>query len=281
MRIRNLDLVIVACFAVSGIGWALLPGHPSVVGMLLAIPLVFVLPGYTLTQALFRSRLERDSPDSSGRLILLPSLKIEHPFGMLDHVVFSLGLSLVIDVIVGFLLNLLPVGLQWQSWTLSLGLLTVVFALFAALLRSGRSFKRKSTAKWRITFREGAMFGAALIIVALAYWLSLIRPPQPQPSFTQLWMLSSAQANHMCAVRVGVQNFESGPVTYRLQVTSNGTQVMQWPSIRLSIQQEWERVVPISSAAGGSTLVDARLYRLDQQGEVYREAHVTLHGCMK
>jgi len=92
-------------------------------------------------------------------------------------------------------------------------------------------------------------------------------------------MLSSTQANHSCAVRIGVHSCEAAPATYRVQVTSNGTQVASWPSIMLTTQQEWDRVLPVSPAVGGSAVVDARLYRLDRPGVIYREVHVTLRSC--
>src|SRR5207245_10291586 len=131
MRIRNVDLIGAICFAVSGMGWALLPNRPLLVGVLLAIPLVFILPGYTLTRAFFRRRPADPLSASSNGLILQPRLKIGQPFGAVDLMVFSLGLSLVIDVIRGFLLDLIPVVLQWQAWTVFLGLVSVVFALLA------------------------------------------------------------------------------------------------------------------------------------------------------
>src|SRR5438128_11961551 len=57
VRIRNVDLIGAMCFGVSGMGWALLSNRPLLVGVLLAIPLVFILPGYTLTRALFHNPL--------------------------------------------------------------------------------------------------------------------------------------------------------------------------------------------------------------------------------
>jgi len=291
-----------------GIGWALLSNRPLLVGVLLAIPLVFTLPGYTLTRAFFRNPLmqmrndylsPRQGPShlpsvissersrrpadalsaSSNGFSLQPRLKIGQPFGAVDLMVFSLGLSLVIDVVTGLLLNLIPVGLQWQSWTFSLGLVTVVFALLAYVRDKSAHVQGKSAHVWHIPLKEYALLGSALVVVALALWLAIIRPPQSQAGFTQFWMLSSTQANNSCAVLIGMHSFESAPTTSRVQVMSDGTQVALWPSIMLTTQQEWDRVLPVSPAVGGSTVVDAQLYRLDQPGVIYREVHVTLRSC--
>jgi len=260
--------------------WALLPVRPLLVGMVLGIPLVFFLPGYAVTQVLFPWRSEGPRSASSQSVILGARLKIGQPFSAVDYLVFSLGLSLVIDVITGLLLNLLPGGLQWQSWTLSLALVTEVFALLAVFLRRRQPGKQKGVRGWHISFKEYVLLGSALVVVILALWLSIIRPPQPQPSFTQFWMLPSTQANKSCAVHIGVQNFETTAVSYRIQVTRDGMQVTSWLSITLVPQQEWDRLVPISpGVASGDAVVDARLFRLDQPETVYREVHVTLHNC--
>src|SRR6266568_2086155 len=132
MRIKTPGLIGAIFFAAINVGWVQLPpGRPLVIGIIFGLPLVFVLPGYTLTQALFRRR----SPQLTSNLILRPSLKIGQPISAVDHIILILGLSLAIDVLVGFLLNVFPVGLQAQSWTMSLGLVTTVFALLAIYLR--------------------------------------------------------------------------------------------------------------------------------------------------
>ncbi len=304
MRRRNLDLVAAITLAAASIALALLPDRLPFVGTLLALPLVFALPGYTLTQALFRSHAGNSSPNQPGDLILPPRLLTGYSFGAFDHLVFSLGLSLVNDILVGFLLNLLPIGLQWQSWSLTLGLLTLVFALIALIRRLFPSSSRAreshtparaaqappppinpspaptSTGSGRRkhhSFKEVGLLSAALLIAGLALWLAMVRPPQPQPSFTQFWMLPMAQANHSCAVQVGVQSFETAPETYDLQVMSGSTLVFTQSLISLGTQQ-WNHVVSISNARG-SQFVDARLYRLDRPGTVYREVHLTLHEC--
>src|SRR5712692_6614688 len=133
MRLKNVDLVVAMFFVVINVSWIQFPNRPLVIGIILALPLIFILPGYTLTQILFRKR--SPVPDYSSNLILRPILKIEQPIDAVDHIILSLGLSMAIDVVVGFGLNVLPIGLQALSWTLSLGLITTVFALLAAFLR--------------------------------------------------------------------------------------------------------------------------------------------------
>src|SRR5947209_8371155 len=123
MRLKNIDLIVVILVVVVNVVYIQLPYRPLPIGILLALPLIFAVPGYALTQALFvRSLFE--TPDS---LILEPRLKLGQPVGVVDHITLGLGLSMAIDVLLGFILNVLPVGLQAQSWTLSLAVVTIVF----------------------------------------------------------------------------------------------------------------------------------------------------------
>src|SRR6266516_7404066 len=90
MRLKNLDLIVTMTIATLNVLWALLASHIPVIGIILALPLVFVLPGYTLTAALFHNR----------------------SLGVPARLLFSFGLSLAIDILGGLILNLLPTGLR-------------------------------------------------------------------------------------------------------------------------------------------------------------------------
>ena len=65
MRFKNIDLIGAMVLAAINIGWQLIPGRPLAIGIVLGLPLVFVLPGYTLTQVLFR-RQPAPEPSSGG-----------------------------------------------------------------------------------------------------------------------------------------------------------------------------------------------------------------------
>jgi|GEM_PF-535849 len=258
MRLKNLDLIAIIIIAALNMLWALFPGSISVIGIILALPLVFVLPGYTLTEALFRKR----SLGGAERLLL------------------SLGLSLSIDVLGGLILNFFPMGLQGRSWAAFLGLLTVVFALLVAFLRRGVPLNNARPLRARFRAYQAILFGLAAIVGVLSVLYAALGVKQQQyPGFTQLWMLPAGQTGKSCAVHLGVRSFESTSVTYRITMTINGAPVIPWPSITLDTQQEWERLVPISPGATDNVYVEAQLYRLDKPEAAYREVHVTLHGC--
>jgi uncharacterized membrane protein len=277
MRLKNLDLIVAIAIAGINIIWIQVPYHPLLLGILFALPLVLIFPGYTLTQVLFRKR-SVDQPSTQG-LFLRPYLKIGHPIGGPDLVVLSLGLSLTLDILVGFGLNLFPIGLKALSWTLSLGSITTVFALLAAFLRRKDIVvsTRTRSRRLRITFFDNLLLGLSILVVTGSIWLSIIRPLEPQPSFTQFWLLPANQVSKSCAVSIGVQNFETTSVTYRAVMAMNGSQTNSWSSITLAPQGKWIRLVPVQTGNTSSVLIVAELYRIDKPGVVYRNVHLTFH----
>jgi uncharacterized membrane protein len=256
MRRKNLDLLVIEFLAVLNIVWALLPTRPVFISIILAFPLVFVLPGYTLTEALFRQQ----SLNASHRLL------------------FSLGLSLALDIVGGFILNILPIGLQALSWAVFLGLLTTVFCSLVVYLRRGAQFQATRLLRFRFNVFAYLLFGLAIVVATLSVLYSIIGvEQQPHPGFTQLWMLPATQNGQGCAVRLGIQSSESTSVNYRVVMTTNGSQATTWPSVVLAPQQEWNRLVPVTVGTTGSTFVEVQLYRLDKPLSVYRQVHLTVH----
>ncbi len=275
MGFKNRDLNGAILIAAINLGWAQLSSSPLVISIILGLPLVFVLPGYTLTHALFRKR----SPDPTNNLILKPSLKFGQPVGAVDYILLSLGLSMAIDVFVGFMLNVLPMGLQRQSWTIALGLVTIIFALLAMFLRrkNGVKSNRGKIVGTRVTPYQFMLFGIAMLVATVAIGFSVIRPPATQVNFTQLWMLPSTHANNSCEILIGVQSNESTPMSYRIVVKINGTQVYSWSSVMLSPLKKWEQSVPIKSKVASAIYVEAQLYLTDKQDGVYRDVHLIMH----
>ena len=274
MRLKNFDLIGVILLVIINVGWTQLPSRPLIIGIILAVPLIFVLPGYTLTQAL----LCRQSPAPSSNLILRPSLKIGQPVSAVDHIILTLGLSMTIDVIIGFILNVFPIGLRALSWTISLGLVTTVFTLLAAYLRRRNHVKIEKIPRLHINIYKCVLIGLAILVAAVAIWFSVIRPSATQADFTQLWMLPSNHITNSCAVRIGVQSFEATSVTYRITVAVNGAQVNTWPSVVLAPHEEWKQLVPIPLLSTNSVYVETRLYKLDRPETVYRDVHLILNN---
>lgn len=254
MRRKNLDLFIIMSIVVLNVEWMVLPFHFTVIGTILALPLVFVLPGYALTEALFQKR----SLETAQRLV------------------FSLALSLAVVILSGFILNLFPSGLHAQTWTLFLGLLTVVFS-FTAILRRTEQSDRVQPLRLNLSISAFILFEVATIVAILAILYSTAGVTQQrQPGFTQLWIKPAPQPGNSCAIRIGVSSFESTLVTYRIVMTMNSTQIAAWSSISLVPREQWEQIELVNPDASRNAFVEVLLYRLDKPQTVYQKVDLTL-----
>ena len=278
-----------------------IPARPLLVGIIFALPLTFILPGYTITQVLTRKREPEQTPAAHSSMPQT-GLKKGRPLDSIDQLVLSLGLSLAVDVLLGFTLNVFPFGLQAQSWALSLGILTTLFALLALFLRRKHTVQVTSVPRLRITLRkvrlvadpsapvqaasvprlritifDAILVGLVILIATTAIWTAITRPLEPQPSFTQFWMLPANQANKGCDVSIGVQSFELTPLTYHVVVSVNGTQIGSWSSIALAPQKEWVQSVSVIPGLSDSMFIEAQLYRVDKPDTVYRNVHLTFY----
>lgn len=257
MRLKNLDLILVLILVLANVGWMFLPVHPPVIGVILPLPLIFVLPGYVLTEALFRRRALEG----------------------LQRLVFSLILSLALAVFCGFILNFLPGGLNTLSWLATLSGLTAFFTLLAYLRRRGFR-EEKGTGKFQVKFLNVLLFGLALALMVFSVVYSVIGAQQQRlPGFTQLWIVppSHSSGAGSCAVSVGIHSFESTTQTYHLIVTNNNVQINVIPPLSLLSQQQWEQVISIVPKKGNN-LIEVRLYRDNQPTVIYRNVHLTLHS---
>ena len=290
MQRKNSDVFVVLSIVVLNIIWMILPYHTWEIGIVLALPLVFFIPGYTAIEILAHKR----------------GLSASHRF------TFSLGLSIAIDILGGFLLNVLPMGLRTQSWVVMLSCLALIFTLIILYLRkdnphtsaqrgyrsippvgsqedprggtsSGPQGDRKAFPYIsQVGISAGVAFGLAAVLVVLSlFYATRGVAEQPRPGFTQLWMLPATQTGQHCTVQVGIHSFENASVSYHALMTVNNTQTMSWSALVLTSDTVWERSVAITATSAKNVFVEVRLYRDDKPAVVYREVHVTLYPLGK
>ena len=274
MRRKHLDLSIALLIAAINVGWVFLPDRPLIGTVLCGLPLIFIVPGYTLTEALFVLK----PTDGSARTTIL------RPFGNADRIILSLGLSLSLVIINGLLLNILPLGLARPSWVISLAVLSTLFSLIALYRRRGTSTglpQQAAPRLFRFTFYDTLLFLLALVTIVAAFqytWLTA-QQQQQQMTFTQFWMVQSKQVNHTCTVLVGIQSFEASTANYKVILTANEVPLYTWSPVTLAPKQQWLESVNINPGdAESGASIDAQLYRLDRPGIIYREAHLALNS---
>ena len=112
MRRGNREVVAIAVLAVASAAIVLwVPSRPA--RIVFALPLLFLLPGLSLTASLF----PRERLDAPRRLLL------------------SLGLSLSVAILGALLLDLTDVGLRRSTWAVLLALLTCAASVGAVRRR--------------------------------------------------------------------------------------------------------------------------------------------------
>ncbi len=257
MNHRSTDIFAVVAITLVAAVLALLVPPDIALIRILTLPLVLVLPGYALTAALLPNR----------------------SLGVAERLMFSLGLSLVVVVLGGLVLNWTPFGLRASSWAVLLAGITLAASVVALVRRRGQSI---SAPGWLrvgnvgLTLRQGLLLGLAAAIVCGAVAVSIIGAErQSYAGFTQLWILPAGGANAEKAVSLGVSNMESAAMEYRLAVTMDGKVVKEWPSIDLNPNEKWEATLVLTpTGSAGIAGVEADLYRVEAPTTIYR--HVVL-----
>ena len=211
--------------------------------LVFALPLLFVLPGYAITQALFAGR-----PRSLSQLSLL-----------------TIGLSLSVSILTALVLSLATNGLRVGSW------LTVVVAI--VLGACWAAFRRRQSLEPEIrsddvaTYRGSPACARAtwslLVIAGVVHrWRGCFaRMPLPAKNVQGYTALSIAQSSAETppAVRVNVTSEEQQTRVYRIGYV--GTKVVYADNIELVPGQNVERDRSRPSPKRGEQVrVEAALY---------------------
>lgn len=258
MRQRSIDILVV--IALTSIAVTLVCTVPAnnVAVRILALPLVFFLPGYALTALLFSRQTSN----------------------IVERIVFSLGISLILVILSGLVLNLTPSGLQPDTWAALSGAITLAASIVTLLRQQTQSAPASQSARSRygFTFRQGLLLALAVIILGGALAISIIGAErQPYPGFTQLWILPAQGANTKNAVLLGVRNMEKTAMGYRLVVNMGSKEIKQWPSLDLQSGENWEATLAIPQTQHAEpTMIEAILYRLDAPTGMYRHVELWL-----
>jgi hypothetical protein len=214
--------------------------------LIVALPLVVVIPGYALMAATC------PGPSVSGA----------------ERLALSIGTSLTMAVLGGLLLNWTPWGLQPSSWVILLSTLTLVAAAYAVVQRrrsptEPASKPLRASATSGLGIGSGFLVGAAvLIVVGTVYLARLSAGSRAEEGFTQVWMLPAGESSPT-SVRLGVNSREEAETMYVLRLDVDGAPLETWTSIVLAPGQTWETTAALPSDSSVPVVAEARLYRID------------------
>lgn len=112
---KYLDLGIIVIYIIVTTVFILFPPfNDTVFRPILGFPLVFFIPGYVCTSALFVGIQELDK---------------------IERIALSIGLSICIAIFTGFMLNYTPFGIRVPSILFSLSAITLIFTAVCAIRR--------------------------------------------------------------------------------------------------------------------------------------------------
>jgi uncharacterized membrane protein len=268
MLSKSKDLILIDIVLINCILLPLLGATDTVLRLLFALPLVFILPGYTFVEAFVKPHLEA-----------------------VERWAIILGVSLGLTMLVGFVLNQSTIGLQFVSWALLLGSLCFLFAQIAFIRRffSTRSKAGISPAEPRSRLEPLTvvlMIGSALLIWGTISFAQF-GVASSSSAFTQFWMLPASSPGAVATttpqtsntpapsgqpevLTIGVKSMEKDTVQYRV-VVQEGSQVLrEWQGISLQPGETWQEQISIPAGVSQTTPVQAFLYRADSPSQVYR-----------
>jgi uncharacterized membrane protein len=258
MKQQNKDLFLILIIAIINTLWACFPNHVAVIGTAIALPLVFLTPGYLLLELLTQKR----EHDGITRLLL------------------SIGLSLSIDILGGFLLNITPIGITSITWGIFLNIFIIV-CIFLCMVKRRRwqlqgdlrqQRQRDQPMHYQLWL---LLLTICIVIFSFAYTTNSIAN-QSHQGFTQFWLLLDNQQSHICAMQIGIYSGEAVTTTYQIEVRENHQHAASWPSITLVPQQKWlgRFLIPTNRTQAKPLQVEANLYRQQELGYVYRNAQM-------
>lgn len=217
VRITNLRLAaVVTAIAMLVEAFA---NHLPALGVVCGLALALWLPGYAMVVALF------------------PPGAMRGP----ERLLLALGLSVVIAILGGLVLNLFPFGLRTLSWAILLGG-TALCALLIAWIRGHEVdlFEDESYIRGPRKV-QWLLFGGAFALVAAASIVAILgAEAQYSGSAAQLWMLPGAVVDGKQTVTIGVDNLEATPLQGTIVVTLGGQVIDEPPSLTLDAGARWQ-----------------------------------------
>jgi uncharacterized membrane protein len=273
------DLALVILLTFLCIPFVLIsPFNETPVRIILGLPLVLFLPGYSLIALLFPRKVDLD---------------------VIERIALGFGLSIAIVPLLGLALNYTPFGIRLSPILAVLSLVTVSFALGASVRRhmipEAERFEVDFAAAFehlKDSFNADTKLDRILsiilmiaIVVAIAMVIYVIVTPKQGEKFTEFYILgpggkasdypTNLKVGEVGEVIIGVVNHEYVPVTYHVEVKLGG-EVIGAERIELMHNETWERPFTFNAErAGADQKLEFSLFRGGlEEAEPYRSLHL-------
>lgn len=233
----------------------------EVMRIILGLPVALFFPGYTLLAALFPKRSD---------------------FSTIERVALSLGVSVLVVALIGFILNYTPWGVRLYPVLLANTLFIVLTSLVAVFRRRNLSPEERCTTlslglpKWAWASRlDRGLFVLLVLAIVLAlgslgYAMTITEVGE---KFTRFYITGAEgqmenypknlAVGEEAKVRLGIVNEEHQDMSYRIEVVVDGVKNGEIGPVALPYRGKWENDVSFKpTRAGENQKVDFLLYRL-------------------
>ncbi len=271
--LNKVDLTLTVLSTLLCVLFVLIPPlNETPIRIILGIPLVLFLPGYSLVAALYP--------------------KIESLDGI-ERITLSFGLSIAIAPLLGLALNYTPFGINLTSVLIVLSTFTITLSLVAWV----RRMKLPEEERFRVPFdrllRFKSLFGVkridkilSIILVASIIGTSVtlvyvVVTPKTGERFTEFYILNSngtasdyptnLTIGEEGRLVIGIVNMEYENVTYRLELNFNETMIYQ-EYVFLTHNETWKTPFTFKPTIMGEN--QKLEFLLNKDGEVYRTLHI-------
>jgi uncharacterized membrane protein len=275
---KDLDLALVIVFTLLCIPFVLIPPlNETPIRIILGLPLVLFLPGYSLIAALFPRKDDLD---------------------VIERIALSFGLSIAISPLLGLALNYTPFGIRLSPVLIVLSVFTISLAIGAYARRSMvqeedrfvvdfAAFFKNMKESFKTTDMRIDKILTVILIISIVLTISMtayvIVTPKEGEKFTEFYVLgpegkaedypTNLKVGEEGEVIIGVVNHEYTNTSYQLEVRLNGT-VIDKKSIELMHNETWESPFTFrATRAGEDQKLEFLLYK-DGIKDVYRSLHL-------
>nr|CBH38741.1 conserved hypothetical membrane protein DUF1616 family [uncultured archaeon] len=276
---KDFDLALVIFLTLLCIPFVLIPplNEISPVRIILGLPFVLFLPGYSLIATLFPRKDDLDG---------------------IERIALSFGLSIAITPLLGLALNYTPFGIRLTPILIVLSVFTISLALGACVRRCmiqeedrfvvefGAAFKAVKEPFKATDTKINRILSVVLIIsivLALSVTVYVIITPKEGETFTEFYVLgpggkaedypTNLTVSEEGEVFIGVVNHEYAAVTYQLELKRNG-KVIDQKSIVLTHNETWESPFTFKALKkGADQKLEFLLYKVGEEG-IYRSLHL-------
>ena len=271
--LRKVDLLLTVLLTLLCLLFIFIPPlNESPVRVILGLPLVLFLPGYSLIATLFPGKED---------------------LGWVERITLSFGLSIAVVPLLGLVLNYTPFGIRLIPILISLSTVTIMLSLVAWF----RRLKLPAEERFRVPFERLLNFnlgqsvldkGLSIVLIAsiigsFATVVYIVVTPKTGESFTEFYLIgpngtasdypTDLKIGEEGKMIIGIVNHEYENATYRLEVIFNGPLIHE-EQLFLIENEKWESPFTFKAIEKGENQKLEFLLYKDQQIEAYRTLHL-------